>query len=224
MILNRELEVSELGSRIQSQVASEIDKGQREYFLRQQLKAIREELGEASDEAAEVEELRRQVEAKELPEEVRTVVDRELARLERLPAAAAEHGVVRAYVDWILSLPWTETTEDDLDLRRARRILDEDHFDLDKVKERIVEYLAVSKLKHDLAGPILCFVGPPGVGKTSLGQSIARALGRKFQRHLGRRRPRRGGDPRPPAHVHRRDARARSSARSATPARATRSC
>ena len=182
VILNRELEVSELGSRIQSQVASEIDKGQREFFLRQQLKAIREELGEASDEAAEVEELRSQVEQKELPEEVRTVVDRELARLERLPAAAAEHGVVRAYVDWILSLPWSETTEDDLDLRRARRILDEDHFDLDKVKERIVEQLAVSKLKRDLAGPILCFVGPPGVGKTSLGHSIARALGRKFQR------------------------------------------
>ena len=120
VILNRELEVSELGSRIQSQVASEIDKGQREYFLREQLKAIREELGETSDEAAEVEELRRQVEAKQVPDEVRTVLDRELARLERLPAAAAEHGVVRAYVDWILSLPWTETTEDDLDLRRAR--------------------------------------------------------------------------------------------------------
>jgi ATP-dependent Lon protease len=182
VILNRELEVSELGSRIQSQVASEIDKGQREYFLRQQLKAIREELGEASDEASEVEELRRLVEEKELPEEARTAVDRELARLERLPAAAAEYGVIRTYLDWILSLPWTETTEDDLDLGRARRILDEDHFDLDAVKERIVEYLAVSKLKQDLAGPILCFVGPPGVGKTSLGQSIARALGRKFQR------------------------------------------
>ena len=182
VILNRELEVSELGSRIQSQVASEIDKGQREYFLRQQLKAIREELGETSDEAAEVEELRRQVEEKELPEEVGKAVDRELARLERLPSAAAEYGVIRTYIDWILSLPWTEATEDDLDLRRARRILDEDHFDLDKVKERIVEYLAVSKLKQDLAGPILCFVGPPGVGKTSLGQSIARALGRKFQR------------------------------------------
>ena len=182
VILNRELEVSELGSRIQSQVASEIDKGQREYFLRQQLKAIREELGEASDEAAEVEELRRQVEEKTLPDDVRTVVERELARLERLPSAAAEHGVVRAYVDWILALPWSETTEDDLDLRRARRILDEDHFDLDEVKERIVEHLAVSKLKQDVAGPILCFVGPPGVGKTSLGQSIARALGRRFQR------------------------------------------
>jgi ATP-dependent Lon protease len=182
VILNRELEVSELGSRIQSQVASEIDKGQREYFLRQQLKAIREELGEASDEAAEVEELRRQVEEKGLPEEVRTAVDRELARLERLPPAMAEHGVIRTYVDWILSVPWSETTEDNLDLRRARRILDEDHYDLDKVKERIVEHLAVSKLKRDLSGPILCFVGPPGVGKTSLGQSIARALGRKFQR------------------------------------------
>jgi ATP-dependent Lon protease len=182
VILNRELEVSELGSRIQSQVASEIDKGQREYFLRQQLKAIREELGEASDEAAELEELRGLVEEKGLPEEVRTAVDRELARLERLPPAAAEYGVIRTYVDWILSLPWSETTEDDLDLRRARRILDEDHYDLDKVKERIVEHLAVAKLKQDVAGPILCFVGPPGVGKTSLGQSIARALGRKFQR------------------------------------------
>jgi ATP-dependent Lon protease len=182
VILNRELEVSELGSRIQSQVASEIDKSQREYFLREQLKAIREELGETSDEAAEVEELRRQVEEKHLPEEVRAAVDRELARLERLPPAAAEHGVIRTYVDWILSLPWSEATEDDLDPRRARRVLDEDHFDLDKVKERIIEYLAVSKLKEDLSGPILCFVGPPGVGKTSLGQSIARALGRKFQR------------------------------------------
>jgi ATP-dependent Lon protease len=182
VMLQRELEVSELGSRIQSQVASEIDKSQREYFLRQQLKAIREELGEVSDEAAEAEELRRLVEEKELPEDVRTAVERELGRLERLPPAAAEHGVIRTYIDWILSLPWTELTEDDLDLRRARRILDEDHFDLDKVKERIVEHLAVSKLKRDLAGPILCFVGPPGVGKTSLGHSIARALGRKFQR------------------------------------------
>jgi ATP-dependent Lon protease len=182
VILNRELEVSELGSRIQSQVASEIDKTQREYFLREQLKAIREELGEASDEAAEVEELRRQVEEKQLPDEVRKAVERELGRLERLPPAAAEHGVIRTYVDWILSLPWAEATVDNLDLRRARRVLDEDHYDLDKVKDRIVEYLAVSKLKEDLSGPILCFVGPPGVGKTSLGQSIARALGRKFQR------------------------------------------
>jgi ATP-dependent Lon protease len=182
VILNRELEVSELGSRIQSQVASEIDKTQREYFLREQLKAIREELGETSDEAAEVEELRRQVEEKQLPDEVRKAVERELARLERLPPAAAEHGVIRTYVDWILSLPWAEATVDNLDLRRARRVLDEDHYDLDKVKDRIVEYLAVSKLKEDLSGPILCFVGPPGVGKTSLGQSIARALGRKFQR------------------------------------------
>ena len=173
---------SELGSRIQSQVASEIEQGQREYFLRQQLKAIREELGEASDEAAEVEELRTQVAEKALPEEIRKAVDRELGRLERLPSAAAEHGVIRTYVDWILTLPWSESTEDHLDLRRARRILDEDHFDLDKVKERIIEYLAVSKLKDDLSGPILCFVGPPGVGKTSLGQSIARALGRTFQR------------------------------------------
>jgi ATP-dependent Lon protease len=182
VILNRELEVSELGSRIQSQVAEEIDKNQREYFLRQQLKTIREELGELGDETAEVEELRQRVEEAQLPEEVRTAVDREIGRLERLPTAAAEYGVIRTYIDWILSLPWSEETQDDLDLRRARRILDEDHFDLDKVKERIVEHLAVTKLKEDVSGPILCFAGPPGVGKTSLGQSIARALGRRFQR------------------------------------------
>ena len=182
VILNRELEVSELGSRIQSQVASEIDKGQREFYLRKQLKAIREELGEGGDEAAEAEELREQAAAKELPDEVRRVLDRELGRLERLPAASAEHGVIRAYVDWILTLPWSELTQDDLDLRRARRILDEDHFDLEQVKERIIEHLAVSKLKQDVSGPILCFVGPPGVGKTSLGHSIARALGRQFAR------------------------------------------
>ena len=182
LILERELEVSELGSRIQSQVASEIDKGQREYFLRQQLKAIQEELGEGDEHQAEVNELRGQIEAKQLPEDALKVATRELSRLERLPPAAAEYGVIRTYLDWILSLPWNEVTDDNLDLEHAREILDEDHFDLEKVKERIIEYLAVAKLKHDLGGPILCFVGPPGVGKTSLGQSIARALGRKFVR------------------------------------------
>ena len=182
MILNRELEVVELGSKIQSQVQSEMDKGQREFFLRQQLKAIQEELGEGDEQQAEVTELREQIEAKNLPEEARKAVDREVARLEKLPPAAAEYGVIRTYLDWILSLPWTETTEDNLDLDRARTILDEDHYDLEKVKDRILEYLAVSKLKNDLSGPILCFVGPPGVGKTSLGQSIARTVGRKFER------------------------------------------
>ena len=181
-ILKRELEVVELGTKIQSQVQSELEKGQREYFLRQQLKAIQEELGEGDEQQAELAELRERVEEKNLPEEIRKAVDRELSRLEKLPPAAAEYGVIRTYVDWILTLPWTETTEDNLDLDRARKILDEDHYDLEKVKERILEYLAVSKLKNDLSGPILCFVGPPGVGKTSLGQSIARTVGREFVR------------------------------------------
>ncbi|HET7856874.1 MAG TPA: endopeptidase La [Gaiellaceae bacterium] len=181
-ILSRELEVFELGTKIQSQVQSEMEKGQREFFLRQQMKAIQEELGEGDPEQAELRELRERVESADLPEDVRKAVDRELGRLERLPAAAAEYGVIRTYVDWILSLPWSKTTEDNLDLANARAVLDEDHYDLDKVKERIIEYLAVAKLRGDVAGSIICFVGPPGVGKTSLGQSIARALGRTFTR------------------------------------------
>ncbi|HEX6953013.1 MAG TPA: endopeptidase La [Gaiellaceae bacterium] len=181
-ILNRELEVFELGTKIQSQVQSELEKGQREFFLRQQLKAIQEELGEDDPEQADANELRERLDALELPEDVRKAADRELARLERLPAAAAEYGVIRSYLDWLATLPWGVTTPDDLDLDRARQILDEDHYDLEKVKERIVEHLAVSKLKEDPAGQILCFVGPPGVGKTSLGHSIARTLGRKFAR------------------------------------------
>jgi ATP-dependent Lon protease len=181
-ILSRELEVFELGTKIQSQVQSELEKGQREYFLRQQLKAIQDELGEGDPEQAELQELRDRVEQASLPEETRKAVDRELGRLERLPSAAAEYGVIRTYLEWILSLPWSALTEDDLDLDRARTILDEDHYDLDKVKDRIIESLAVAKLKNDISGSILCFVGPPGVGKTSLGQSIARTLGRKFVR------------------------------------------
>jgi ATP-dependent Lon protease len=181
-ILGREVEMSELGSKIQSQVASEIDKTQREFFLRQQLKAIQEELGEVDDHQAEINELLEQLAAKDLPEHAAKAATREVNRLERLPPAAAEYGVIRTYLDWILSLPWGAVTEDNLDLEHARQILDEDHFDLEKVKERIIEYLAVSKLKNDLSGPILCFVGPPGVGKTSLGQSVARALGRRFAR------------------------------------------
>ncbi|HVS85185.1 MAG TPA: endopeptidase La [Gaiellaceae bacterium] len=181
-ILGRELEVFELGTKIQSQVQSELEKGQREFFLRQQLKAIQEELGDADPEQAEANELRERLGELELPEEVRKAADRELARLERLPQAAAEYGVVRTYLDWIATLPWNVTTPDDLDLERARAILDEDHYDLEKVKERIVEHLAVSKLRRDPAGQILCFVGPPGVGKTSLGQSVARTLGRRFAR------------------------------------------
>ncbi len=181
-ILSRELESFELGAKIQSQVQSEMEKSQREYYLRQQLKAIQEELGEGDPEQAELAELRRRVDEASLPEQADRQARRELDRLSKLPAASAEHGVIRTYLEWIVSLPWHATTDDDLDLRRARRVLDEDHYDLEKVKERIVEYLAVSKLKADLTGPILCFVGPPGVGKTSLGQSIARTLGRKFVR------------------------------------------
>jgi ATP-dependent Lon protease len=181
-ILNRELEVFELGSKIQSQVQSEMEKGQREYFLRQQMKAIQQELGEGDPEQAEVNELREQLEAKDLPEDARKAAERELARLEKLPPAAAEYGVIRTYLEWILTLPWHEYTEDNLDLEHAREVLDADHFDLEKVKDRIIEYLAVAKLRNEISGQILCFVGPPGVGKTSLGHSIARALGRKFLR------------------------------------------
>jgi ATP-dependent Lon protease len=185
-ILARELEVVAIGSRIQSQVQSELDKGQREYFLRQQLKAIQEELGEADEVQAEANELRAQLEAIELPEEVRKQVDRELSRLERLQPAMAEYGVVRSYLEWIASLPWDKSTEDNLDLEHARKVLDEDHYDIEQVKDRILEFLAVRSLwrgrGRSPAGSILCLVGPPGVGKTSLGRSIARALGRAFER------------------------------------------
>jgi ATP-dependent Lon protease len=181
-ILARELEVVQLGSQIQSQVESEIDKGQREFFLRQQMKAIQDELGEGDEQQAEVNELREKIEAAKLPEHARKAADRELSRLEKLPPAAAEHGVIRTYLEWLVELPWAAETEDNLDIAHAREVLDADHYDLEKVKDRILEYLAVRKLKPDSPGPILCFVGPPGVGKTSLGRSIAKALGREFER------------------------------------------
>jgi len=181
-ILARELEVISIGSRIQSQVQSEVDRGQREFILRQQLKAIQEELGELDEQSAEANELREQLGAIDLPEEVRRQADRELGRLERLPPAAAEHGVIRGYLEWIASLPWDKSTEDNLDLEHAREVLDDDHYDIEQVKDRILEFLAVRKLKPDARGSIMCFVGPPGVGKTSLGRSIARALGRNFER------------------------------------------
>jgi ATP-dependent Lon protease len=181
-ILARELEVISIGSKIQSQVQSELDRSQREYFLRQQLKAIQEELGEVDEMEAEANELREQLAAIELPEEARKQVDRELARLARLPPQAAEHGVIRSYLEWIASLPWDKATEDNLDLLHARNVLDEDHYDIEQVKDRIIEFLAVRRLKPDARGSILCFLGPPGVGKTSLGRSIARALGREFER------------------------------------------
>jgi ATP-dependent Lon protease len=181
-ILARELEVVALGTKIQSQVQSELDKGQREYFLRQQLKAIQDELGEGDEAAAEANELRDQLVAIDLPEEVRKQVDRELGRLERLQPAMAEYGVVRNYLEWIAALPWDKSTEDNLDLANAREVLDEDHYDIAQVKNRILEFLAVRSLKPDARGSILCFVGPPGVGKTSLGRSMSRALGRRFER------------------------------------------
>jgi ATP-dependent Lon protease len=181
-ILARELEVISIGSEIQSQVQSEIDKGQREFVLRQQLEAIRKELGEFDESAVEANELREQLDAIALPEEVRRQVDRELKRLENLPPQAAEHGIIRTYLEWMASLPWDKSTEDNLDLMHARAVLDEDHYDIEQVKDRILEFLAVRKLKPDARGSILCFIGPPGVGKTSLGRSIARALGRKFER------------------------------------------
>ncbi len=182
VICNREVEVLELGAKIQSEVKSDMEKGQREFYLRQQLRAIQEELGEVDEIQAEVNELRARLAELEPPEEVARAAERELDRLARLPPAAAEYSVIRTYLDWILSMPWGRLTEDDLDLEHARQVLDEDHYDIDKVKQRILEYLAVARLKHDPAGPVICFVGPPGVGKTSLGQSIARALGRKFAR------------------------------------------
>jgi ATP-dependent Lon protease len=181
-ILARELEVVQLGSQIQSQVQSEMDKGQREFFLRQQLKAIQDELGEGDEQQAEVNELRERIEAAKLPEHAQKAADRELSRLERLPPAAAEHGVIRTYLEWLTELPWSVETEDNLDIAHAREVLDADHYDLEQVKDRILEYLAVRKLKPDSPGPILCFAGPPGVGKTSLGRSIAKALGREFER------------------------------------------
>ncbi len=180
--MNRELEVLELGSKIQDQVQSEMDKNQREYFLRQQLKAIQDELGEGDETQAETNELRDRLDEAQLPEEVDKQARRELDRLSKLPPAAAEYGVIRTYLDWILSLPWSVVTEDNLDIAHARTVLDEDHHDLEDVKDRILEFLAVQKLKSEVSGPILCFAGPPGVGKTSLGKSIARAMGRKFIR------------------------------------------
>ena len=180
--LARELDVISLGTKIQTQVQSEVDQAQREYFLRQQLKAIQEELGETDEVQAETNELREQIEAAELPEHAREVAERELTRFERLPPQSPEHGVIRGYLEWIVALPWSKSTDDDLDLKKARRILDRDHYDIQEVKDRILEFLAVRKLKPDARSSILCFVGPPGVGKTSLGRSIARAMGREFER------------------------------------------
>jgi ATP-dependent Lon protease len=181
-ILNREIEVLEIGSKIQSQVKNEIDKNQRDYLLREQMKAIRRELGEEEGNSRELDELRERLEKKALPDYARETAQRELQRLHSMQQASAEYTVSRTYLDWILDLPWLESTNDSLSVPKAKEILDHDHYDLEKIKERILEYLSVRTLKNDMKGPILCFVGPPGVGKTSLGRSIARAMNRKFYR------------------------------------------
>ncbi len=192
-ILVREVEVLEIGQKIQNEARSEIEKVQRDYFLREQLKAIQKELGEADEQAVEVDEFRKKIEAAKMPEEAEKQAQRELDRLARLPTAAAEYGVIRTYLDWLVSLPWSVITPDNLDIKHAREVLDQDHFGLEDVKERILEYLAVRKLRQERSeeitaevedeirrvreGVILCFVGPPGVGKTSLGRSIAKSDG-----------------------------------------------
>jgi len=182
LFLNKEVQVLELGNKIQSQVKEDMDKTQREYYLREQLKAIKKELGELDEHSAEIKELREKIKKAKLPPEALTAAEKELERLAKIPPASAEYTVARTYLDWLAELPWSESTEDNLNISNAHKILDEDHYDLEKVKKRILEYLAVRKLKSSMKGPILCFVGPPGVGKTSLGKSIARTMGRKFVR------------------------------------------
>ena len=173
---------SSSGPRSRPRSSPKSTRAKREFFLRQQLKAIQDELGEEDEQQAEVAELQEKIDAANLPEGARKAADRELGRLAKLPPAAAEHGVIRTYLEWLTELPWSVATKDNLNIKHARRVLDEDHYDLEKIKDRLLEYLAVRKLNPDSPGPILCFVGPPGVGKTSLGRSIARALGREFER------------------------------------------
>jgi ATP-dependent Lon protease len=182
LLLTREVQILELGDKIQSQVKEDIDKTQREYYLREQMKAIKKELGEIDEHSAELKELKGNIENAGMPEEARKAAEKELDRLSKMPPASAEYTVARTYLDWLVELPWSKSTDDNLAIDHAHKILEEDHYDLEKVKKRILEYLAVRKLKSDMKGPILCFVGPPGVGKTSLGMSIARAIGRKFTR------------------------------------------
>jgi ATP-dependent Lon protease len=182
LYLNKEVQVLELGNKIQTQVKEDMDRTQREYYLREQLKAIKKELGELDEHSSEIKDLRERIKKAKMPTEALAAAEKELDRLAKIPPASAEYTVARTYLDWLVELPWSETTGDNLDIDNAQKTLDEDHYDLEKVKKRILEYLAVRKLKADMKGPILCFVGPPGVGKTSLGKSIARTMGRKFIR------------------------------------------
>ena len=181
-LINRELEILELGKKIQAQVKVEMDKAQKEYYLREHIKVLQKELGEGEEKGQEIEDLQLRLEEAGLPPHAMKEAERELTRLKRTPPTSPDHQVIRNYLEWMIELPWSKSTEDNLDLTQARQILDEDHYDLEKVKKRILEYLAVRRLKPDIKGPILCFVGPPGTGKTSLGRSIARSLGRKFIR------------------------------------------
>ena len=181
-ILNREVELVELGNKIQSQVQGELNKNQKEFYLRQQMRAIQKELGEGDSRSNELDDLRQKIDEAKMPEEALKAANNEFERLKIIPPESAEHSMVRTYLEWLIHLPWAVTTDDNLDIPHARQVLDEDHYDLEKIKDRILEYLAVRKLKQDSKGPILCFVGPPGVGKTSLGRSIARAMERKFVR------------------------------------------
>jgi ATP-dependent Lon protease len=181
-LMQREIEVLNLGSKIQKEVASSMSKNQRDFFLREQMRAIQRELGETDSTTAEISTLRDQIDSNLLPEEVKKVALKELERLQQIPPAVAEYTVSRSYLDWLINLPWSKSTEDKVDLKEAEKILNDQHFGLAKIKERLLEFIAVIKLKHKLKGPLLCLVGPPGVGKTSLGRSIADALGRKFAR------------------------------------------
>ncbi len=181
-ILLKELEILAMQARIRSQARDEMTKSQREYFLREQIRAIKNELGDTESKTEEIQELRNKIEAAKMPAEVLEEAMKQVGRLERMHQDASEATIVRTYLDWLIEIPWSKATDDNLDLTEAQRVLDEDHFDLKKIKERILEFLAVRKLKKKMKGPILCFVGPPGVGKTSLGKSIARAMGRKFVR------------------------------------------
>ena len=181
-VLGKEVQVLTMQAKIQSQAKDEMTRTQREYFLREQMRAIRSELGEEDERTKEFKDLRRKIKKAKMPQEVEKEALRELDRLEQMHPDAAEASMVRTYIDWLIDMPWSKSTKDNLDLKKAKQVLDEDHYNLEKVKERILEYLSVHKLKKKMKGPILCFIGPPGVGKTSLGKSIARALGRKFVR------------------------------------------